>query len=511
MRRNIVRFAALLVGALSVLGALPARGSDKPLQYHGGPFLESFEICPLYYGNWSEAEILAQQTYVTALAAYMSGDSAPASQQPMMKQYGVSEVKVAPPETAGSDATPGGLTRKDLVDIIRTNQSANNLKGFDPNRLIVVFPAHGFWTLLPDSTGKEVPAAAYHSSESTSAFWAVVPKDLSTDFAVIAHEVFEAAADPADDTSNGWDEPIDPCEDNLIKFSFGKIPSAADDTDGGACSTSGYTSQDEIRLHDVTFADYKKKYGEISPDGWRVYILQPYVLADGDVRYNAVWRRAGDTGEKRRHGLTRAQLQSDDDTLSKSGWRLYILQPTVGFGGNVRYDAVWRHWNLDDEKRLFGVTYERFRSEYDAIFSAPSSEKKPGWRLSILQTYVLPGGDVRYDAVWRPGTVAETQVYGWTYADFRAKYDTLFPDGWRLYILDSYVIADGTVRYNAVWRWGTHAETQVYGWTFSDFKTKDEALIADGWRLYILNAYVLPGGEVRYDAVWRKGTINRPL
>ena len=27
----------------------------------------------------------------------------------------------------------------------------------------------------------------------------------------------------------------------------------------------------------------------------------------------------------------------------------------------------------------------------------------------------------------------------------------------------------------------------------------------------LLNTYVLPGGDVRYDAVWREGTINRPL
>ena len=95
--------------------------------------------------------------------------------------------------------------------------------------------------------------------------------------------------------------------------------------------------------------------------------------------------------------------------------------------------------------------------------------------------------------------------------DYKAKYDALFPDGWRLYILDSYVIADGTVRYNAVWRRGTHAETQVYGWTFADYKAEYDKLRPDGWRIYILNAYVLPGGEVRYDAVWRKGTFDRPL
>jgi hypothetical protein len=64
-------------------------------------------------------------------------------------------------------------------------------------------------------------------------------------------------------------------------------------------------------------------------------------------------------------------------------------------------------------------------------------------------------GQVLYNAVWRPdGNLAEIQVYGWQYADYRKEYDSLWPQGWRLYILDSYVV-NGQVLYNAVWRLGT--------------------------------------------------------
>jgi hypothetical protein len=113
--------------------------------------------------------------------------------------------------------------------------------------------------------------------------------------------------------------------------------------------------------------------------------------------------------------------------------------------------------------------------------------------------------------VFRPGDSGETQVYGWTLSDFQTEYNTLWKEGWRLYILDSYVISDGTVRYNAVWRPAIHGEIQVYDWTLSDFQTEYNTLWMGGWRLYILNAYVLPGDEVHYDAVWQEGTIDRPL
>jgi hypothetical protein len=171
--------------------------------------------------------------------------------------------------------------------------------------------------------------------------------------------------------------------------------------------------------------------------------------------------------------------------------------------GDVLYNAVFRPGNLG-EQQLYGVTYSEFRSTYNTLYPE-------GWRLYILQSYVLPNGDVLYNAVFRPGDSGETQVYGWTLSDFQTEYNTLWTEGWRLYILDSYVISDGTVRYNAVWRPAIHGEIQVYDWTLSDFQTEYNTLWTEGWRLYILNAYVLPGDEVRYDAVWQLGTVDRPL
>lgn len=218
---------------------------------------------------------------------------------------------------------------------------------------------------------------------------------------MISHEIFEASADPADDSFQGWDETVDQCDNaSAISLPFGPIPPPTDNTNGGDCSTTGYTSHGEYQDYGVTYTDFRRRSDELWPDGWRLYILASYVLSDGTVLY---------------------------------------------------------------------------------------------------------------DAVWRPGDLGERQDYGVTYTQYRSDYDTLSPQGWRLYTLDSYVISDGTVRYNAVWRPGTHGEIQVSGWTYADFRSKYDEPWAEGWRLYVLNAYVLPGNKVRYDAVWRQGTIDRPL
>jgi hypothetical protein len=494
MRRVARLSVAVLVGILSLSTGRPCWAA--PLQYNGGPFLETFEIFPLYYGKWSASDLTAHHEYLVNLAGYMSGQNAPAFEQPVTQQYGVTQVTVAAAATASPKAKPRVLSRSDLVNIIQTNQSSGNLPPFGPNTLIMVFPAHGFSVNGCNGCG------GYHSSQSTSAFWAVVPADQEQ--VVIAHELFEAATDPGIGSFQGWDEAVDQCDAaSAITLSFGQIPPPTDNSNGGSCSATGYTSLGEYQLYGSTYASYVARDKRLHPKGWRLYSLQSYALSTGDVRYTAVWRPGGTTGEKHLYGVTFSQFLTEYNTIYPLGWRVYNFQAYVLPDGAVLYNAVWRP-GTTGEHQIYAATYTQFKSLYDTLYPE-------GWRLFILQSYVVPGGEVLYNAIFRPGDSGETQVYGWTYADFKAHYDQLFPQGWRLYILDSYVLSDGTVRYNAVWRPLTHAETQVYGWTYADYRAKYDELWTQGWRLYILNAYVLPGDNVRYDAIWRLGTVDRPL
>ena len=193
------------------------------------------------------------------------------------------------------------------------------------------------------------------------------------------------------------------------------------------------------------YADYRKKYDALYPQGWRLYILDSYVMPNGQVLYNAVWRN-GDLGETQLYGSTEAQFRSQYDQLWPQNWRLHALQSYVA-NGQVSYNAVWGP-GASGEQQVYGSSSADYRNKYDQLFPQ-------GWRLYLLQSYVLPNGQVLYNAVWRPGNMPETQVYGVSYADYRKKYDELWPQGWRLYILDSFVMPTGQVLYNAIWRLGT--------------------------------------------------------
>jgi hypothetical protein len=504
--------AVIVLGAMATIfgGAAAYAQSHAPLQYYGGPVLKNFQIFPLYYGNWSnKSDIDAQQAYLQGLAAYISGENAPSGQQPMMKQYGVNSATVAAAKTSSapflgsSKADPSGkctavycLTNNDLLNIIHTNQSSGNLPAYGPNTLTMVFPSHGFGVVGCNGCG-------YHASETDSSFWAVVPQDAGPSLSLVsAHEVFEAAAapDPATNQSRGWDEAVDGCSSifTMPVAPYAQVPGATDNTQGGSCSTSGYTSLSENQDYGVTYSVYLNDYNRLWPQGWRLYSLQSYVV-NGQVLYNAVWR-PGNGGEIQVYGWTYASFRSEYDQLWPQGWRLYILQSYV-LNGQVLYNAVWRPGNTG-EIQAYGCSYANFRSQYDQLW-------QQGWRLYILQSYVL-NGQVLYNAVWRPGNTGEIQVYGGTYSNYVDEYNQLWSQGWRLYLLDTYVL-NGQVFYNAVWRPNTSAEDQVYGWSNTDYRTEYDKLWQQGMRLYILQSYVMPNGQVLYNAVWRPGTLDRPL
>lgn len=161
----------------------------------------------------------------------------------------------------------------------------------------------------------------------------------------------------------------------------------------------------------------------------------------------------------------------------------------------VRYTAIW-HPSSESEIQVYDCSYDYYRAKYDEIW-------KQGWRLKMLDVNVV-NNQARYTAVWRPSTEDEIQEYGRSYKDYRAKYDELWKQGWRLKLLSVYV-ENGQVRYTAVWHPSTENETQEYDRSVDDFRARYDDLWKQGWRLKLLSIYVV-NGQVRYTAAWRLST-----
>jgi hypothetical protein len=147
--------------------------------------------------------------------------------------------------------------------------------------------------------------------------------------------------------------------------------------------------------------------------------------------------------------------------------------------GEVSFTAAWRP-GTEGEIQVYGWSYDDYRTKYDELWPH-------GWRLKFLRPYVV-NDQVFYSAAWEPSTEGEIQVYGWSYDDYRAKYDELWPQGWRLKFLQPYVV-NGEVFYTAAWRPSTEGEIQVYGWSYDDYRAKYDELWPQGWRLKILQIF----------------------
>jgi hypothetical protein len=371
----------VLAAILCILGSDAVARAD--LSNQGGPVLKSFEIVPYYYGPWNPADVTTHQNYLVGLAQYISGANAPANTQPMLVQYGVTSASVANAVIKTSVTTPIVLDTAAALAVIHKAQAIGTLPPYATNRLILLLLPHGATLTVH---------CGYHGAEATGKYYALVTQDCDPWLQVTAHEVFEAATDPAIGINPAWDEVVDPCSTSFSLW-FGPVPGVFDNRIH-SCSTNGYdgtppsyapgsfsavwqlSTAPEIQVNGWTFGSYRQKYDELWGVGWRLHVLQPYVV-NGRVLYNAVW------------------------------------QPST-----------------EGEIQAYGWTYQDFRNKYDELWGQ-------GRRLKILRPYVI-NGQVRYTAAWRPATDGEIQVYGWSDADYRAKYDQLSALGWRLQILQAY-------------------------------------------------------------------------
>lgn len=263
----------------------------------------------------------------------------------------------------------------------------------------------------------------------------------------------------------------------------------------------------------VTFPVALSNYIVRTPDGHRQRIVRGIPQKGQEIEavppppasivYNGVWRLSS-ARDIQVHDWDFDDVKHAYDTLWPLGWRLHSLHvyarpvtlpgPITLPGDFTRYTAVWRQ-STAAEIQLYARPFAEYKQRYDELWPL-------GWRLHILQTHVANGQEL-YTAVWRRSTVAETQVYGASYALYNQRYQALEPLGWRLHLLQAYVV-DGKVRYNAVWRQSTLDEKVLYGKSLAEYRQRNNELVQENWRIHILQAYAVDG-EVRYNAVWRPG------
>ncbi|WP_433622015.1 hypothetical protein [Nocardia sp. CA-120079] len=233
----------------------------------------------------------------------------------------------------------------------------------------------------------------------------------------------------------------------------------------------------EIQIYDATYAQYRARYDELWPKGWRLHSLNA-VTVNGQPLYTAVWR-PGTGGEIQIYGAAFAEYKAKYDQLWPQNWRLTLLTRYV-VGGQTRYTAVWVP-GKGGETQIYDATYAQYRARYDELWPK-------GWRLKLVDV-VTVNGQPRYTAAWEPSTVGEVQIYDATYEQFEQRYDELWSGGWRLKFICTYNL--NGPRITAVWRKTREPEVWVHGWEHDDLRARYDALWPKGWRLKVLDRYTV--------------------
>jgi hypothetical protein len=179
--------------------------------------------------------------------------------------------------------------------------------------------------------------------------------------------------------------------------------------------------------------------------------------------------------------------------------------PTVDAPG-VRYAATLRR-NTADQQYVLGVTQAELRARYNDLWPA-------GWRLLHLRGHGVEDG-ARYTAIWKRSLRSEIAVYGVALDELTERYRRLWSHGWRLKLLNAHPVileAGPATGYTAAWEPGRTPERQLYGASHDEFESRQRDLVNQGWRLSSLAVHTdTPtetfAAEPRYTAVWQPSVV----
>ena len=241
------------------------------------------------------------------------------------------------------------------------------------------------------------------------------------------------------------------------------------------------STEAELQMYGVSYEKYRAKYDSIWNEGWRLAMLEA-VAVDDHARYTAVWRRTGGA-EFQLYGATRAEFEAENQTQELKGWRLDLLTSYVA-DGQARYTGVWRPSN-ETRPLLLGES----RSQFDA---KDKRQREHGFGLHRLSTHTH-NGETRYSALWRLSNEQEGPPFiDRTEASYQREYKSRFQFGFRLKLL-SITFVNGEPKYSGTWV--KHAnpvdEERWHGVSYGDLRARYDVLWQKGWRLKLLEPYVL--------------------
>jgi hypothetical protein len=218
------------------------------------------------------------------------------------------------------------------------------------------------------------------------------------------------------------------------------------------------------------------------------------------IRWDGVWE-PGSTNQSWVLGWAWNDIVRQHQAELAAGRHLIHMQAYDLGGGQMRWDAVWEPGSTN-QSWVMGYAMADFAKAFDHNVAA-------GNHFVRQQAYDLGGGQIRWDAVWEPGSRGTTRAIGWAMADFAKRFNAEIAAGKHCVHMQAYDLGGGQIRWDGVWEDGPRNTSRAIGWAFNDFVARLEQETAAGRSLVHMQAYDIGDGQVRYDAVWEGSSTTQ--
>ncbi|EXJ69306.1 uncharacterized protein A1O5_07342 [Cladophialophora psammophila CBS 110553] len=158
-----------------------------------------------------------------------------------------------------------------------------------------------------------------------------------------------------------------------------------------------------------------------------------------------------------------------------------------------------------------GIQWQARHAMPSSIYHETSDHlAKDGYRLKCVSNYIIDS-DLRFAAIWvrmdSPNLVAK---YGMTGEEYQEQFEALVADGFRLRLVNGYTGIGRKALYTAVWDKSVGTVwVSRHGMTSTDYQMAFDTYISQGYRLRHVSGYA-QGNQPLYAALWDKSETEIP-
>ena len=195
------------------------------------------------------------------------------------------------------------------------------------------------------------------------------------------------------------------------------------------------------------------------------------------------------------YGLSSSDYQKYFDLHTSNGYR---LKKVSGYeiNGSARFAAVWEQVSGPAWVAKHNMTSSSYQSNFNTY-------KSQGYRLQWVSGYTV-NGITYYAAIWDKATSgAWVAHHGMSSSDYQSKFNSYVGQGYRLKMVNGYNV-NGVARFAAIWEKTSGAAWVArHNMTSSSYQTYFNTYTSQGYRLVHVSGYNV-NGTTYYAALWDK-------